>query len=257
MSLAFRRNAAAPFAQSHPVVRLIAAAALFVPPFFRESVEYQVGYVLLMFLAVLATGALGNLWRLKGIALSIFFVSLALWSLTLPGETLLWRLGPLEVHREALLIGLSRAVRLLSFLMIGVTFLTLTSIEEFTYGLHRLGLPYRACFSVTLSFRLAPLFLEAALQIANAQRTRGLDLDEGNFLARWRRYLPLMMPVVVSGFRRADQLAVALEAKGFSLPGRRVFPAVYSFTWREALLLCGVFLLNIGAYFFADIRLAV
>jgi len=183
---------------------------------------------------------------------TIFLVSTILWTFTLPGATILWQFGPLAVRQEALLEGLARALRLLSFLVAGVTFLTMTSLEEFAYGLRRLGVPYRVGFAVTLAFRLTPLFLEEARLIANAHRARGLELDRGGPLTRLRLFLPLLAPVMVSGFRRADGLAVALEAKGFSLPGRRTSLLHFAITWRDALLLGFPFLLNLALIFFTD-----
>jgi energy-coupling factor transport system permease protein len=210
---------------------------------------WQTAYFALLMLPAIAVGALANLWRLKSIAVAIFVLSAVLWTVTLPGTTALATWGPVTVTHEALLLALARAVRLWSFLVAGVVFLTVTSVEEFTYGLRGLGLPFRACFAVTFAFRLTPLFLETAEQIANAQRTRGLDLDRSGLFTRARRFLPLLLPVLVSGFRRADNFALALEAKGFSLPGRRTSLLVFAFSWRDALLLFAAAMLIIGAYF--------
>jgi energy-coupling factor transport system permease protein len=221
--------------------------ALFAPPFFSASLPYQAAFLAVVTVPALAAGAAPNLWRLRTIALSIFAVSFLLWTLTLPGQTLLVAAGPLVITQEAALLGLARALRLLSFLVVGIAFLTVTSVEQFSYGLRCLGLPFRVGFSITLAFRLAPLFIDAAEQIANAQRTRGLDLDAGNIFTRGRRYVPLLVPIIVAGFRRADGLAVALEAKGFGLPGRRTYLAARGLGWRDALLLCSVLSLTISA----------
>jgi len=241
--------------RAHPTTRILAAIALFAPPFMTDDPARQGAYLALLLLGAAASRALGSVWRLKGIALAIFLSSLVLWTVTLPGATELWRAGPFALRQEALLLAAARATRLLSFLVVGAIFLTVTSMEAFAYGLRCLGAPYRACFAVTLAFRLAPLFLETAGQVANAQRARGLDLDRGGPLARGRKFLPLLAPILVAGFRRSDGLALALEAKGFSLPGRRTYFAEYPIGWRDALLLCLAILLNIGAYSVRNVRL--
>lgn len=250
MTAGFYRPGNGFLARAHPATRILAMIGAFVPQFFSDDPVFQLACLLIALLPAMTTGALSNLWRLKALALAIFFVSLILWSLTLPGARVWVTVGPLTVFGDAASVALGRAVRLLTFLVIGVTFLTVTSVEDFTHGLRCLGLPYRAGFAVTLAFRLAPLFLESAEQIANAQRTRGLELDHGPFWSRWRRFVPLMVPMVIAGFRRADGLAVALEAKGFSAPGRRTHLQAYRVTWRDALLLCTIVCLNIGARFF-------
>jgi len=249
VSLSFHQPRDGFLERTHPTTRIVVTIALFVPPFMSDDPAFQGAYLALLLVAAAAARAVGNLWRLKGIALAIFFSSLVLWTLTLPGATVLWRAGPLVLRQEALLLAAARATRLLSFLVVGAIFLTATSMEAFAYGLRRLGVPYRACFAVTLAFRLAPLFLETAGQVANAQRARGLELDRGGPIERGRKFLPLLAPIMVAGFRRSDGLALALEAKGFSLPGRRTFLQEYPLGWRDALLLCLAILLNIGAHF--------
>lgn len=252
MSLFFHRPQRRFPADTHPVSRILAMLLLFVPPFLLTSPAAQAVYLLFLLVPAATSGALVNLWKLRIIAVTIFLVSTILWTLALPGQRVLLEIGPAVVRQEALLDGLARAIRLLSFLVVGVIFLTITSLEEFAYGMRRLGLPYRACFAVTLAFRLTPLFLDEARLIANAHRARGLDLDRGGPVTRLRRFLPLLGPVLVSGFRRADGLAVALEAKGFSLPGRRTSYLRLPLTWRDGLLLGAIVLLNVALMFFTD-----
>ncbi|MDP8222278.1 MAG: energy-coupling factor transporter transmembrane component T [Candidatus Lernaella stagnicola] len=249
MNVSFYQPRSAFFIATHPSARLLSVIALFVPAFFTDDPVFQSVYFGLTLLLALGTRATVNLWRLKGLALSIFLVSLVLWTLSLPGRTPLFSCGPLTIYDEAMMHGLGRALRLLSFLVLGVAFLTVTSIEEFTYGLRSLGVPYRVGFAISLAFRLAPLFLETAGHVANAHRARGVELDKGPFWRRWPRYAPLMVPVLVSGFRRADQMSLALEAKGFGFPGPRTHLISRSPTWRDGLLLCVVISLNIGGHF--------
>jgi energy-coupling factor transport system permease protein len=69
---------------------------------------------------------------------------------------------------------------------------------------------------VTLAFRLVPVFLESALTVVDAQRCRGLDFTRGRVHQRIARYVPVIVPVFIGGLRRADQMAFALEVRGFS-----------------------------------------
>jgi len=239
-------------AMIHPSTRILAMLGLFIPPFFNEDPLLQSAYLLFLIFAACLGKSIFSLWKLKTIILTIFTVSVLMWSILLPGKTVLYSIGPLVIRQEALLVALARGLRLISLLTTGILFLTTTSVEEFTFGLHRLGLPYRACFSLTLAFRLTPLFVETAKNIVTAQRTRGLEIEIGGPLRRLKSYFPVLIPVIVSGFHRSNALAVALEAKGFGLPDKRTFLLTFSFGWRDALLLCSVFSL-IFVYYFSTV----
>ena len=94
-------------------------------------------------------------------------------------------------------------------------FLSVTRIEEFAYALTRLGLPYKVGFTMTMAFRLVPVFVDAAATVVQAQRCRGLDFERGRLWQRMRRYVPVIVPVFMGALRRADQMAMALDARGF------------------------------------------
>ncbi len=121
-------------------------------------------------------------------------------------------------------------------------FLTTTPIEDFTNGLRGPELPFVVSFALSLSFRLTPLFLETAQTIPMAQRSRGLNLECGGLLKHIRHYVPIIIPILVSGLRRSDQLAVALESKGFGRSGERTVFAEYRVTWRDFALLAALLL---------------
>src|SRR5208282_4743070 len=82
-------------------------------------------------------------------------------------------------------------------------------------GLQRMRVPYRVSFAISLSFRLVPLFIDSALTVVDAQRLRGYDFDAGGPLERVRRYVPVIIPVFMGALRKANNMAMALEARGF------------------------------------------
>jgi energy-coupling factor transport system permease protein len=101
-----------------------------------------------------------------------------------------------------MLYGLGMATKLSTFLATGALFLSTTRIEEFAYAFTLLGLPYRISFTLTLAFRLAPLFLESALTVIQAQRCRGLDVHQGNIFQRLRHYVLVLIPVFMEAATR-------------------------------------------------------
>jgi energy-coupling factor transport system permease protein len=115
---------------------------------------------------------------------------------------------------------LGMGLRLNLMLLGGILLLSTTTIEEFTLGLQRLGLPTSMGFALSLAFRWVPSLIGSASSIVQAQRARGLDLVAGNLVARLRRYPPLLVPLIGHQLRQTKLLAMALESKGFG-PGAR------------------------------------
>ena len=70
--------------------------------------------------------------------------------------------------------------------------------------------------SLTLAFRLVPVFFDAALTVVQAQRCRGLAFERGGLVVRLRRFVPVIVPVLIGALRRADRMAMALELRGFN-----------------------------------------
>jgi len=138
-----------------------------------------------------------------------------LWSLFIKGKTVLWQYRFLSISKESLLYGLGMSFRLAMMMISGMIFISSTKVEEFSWGLHKLGLPFRVSFALSLAFRLVPTFAQTAQTIIQAQLARGLDLDKGGFILKIKKYIPLIIPILAYAIKKTDLLAQALEAKGF------------------------------------------
>ena len=103
----------------------------------------------------------------------------------------------------------------------GMVFLSTTKIEEISQGLVKLGLPYRGAFAFSTAIRLVPLIVATSTTIAQAQKSRGLDLDAGSFLEKIRKHVPLVIPTLVSVIRSTNVFSMALESRGFGYAPRR------------------------------------
>ena len=97
----------------------------------------------------------------------------------------------------------------------GVVLISTTRNEELVLGLIKLGVPYRVGFAISTALRLVPTIASSTVTISQAQRSRGLDLDSGNLIARIKKFLPLLVPVFISTIRSTNIFAMALESKGF------------------------------------------
>lgn len=167
--------------------------------------------------------ALPNFGKLRLILLLLFFFSMVLWPFFAKGPTPLWSWGPLTFSEESLLYGIAMGLRLATFVAIGLTFLSTTRNEELTHGLIRIGLPYPVAFALSTALRLVPTFAGAGATIAQAQISRGLDLESGSLFRRAGKFIPLAVPLFIYAIRHTNLLAMALESKGFSPESKRTF----------------------------------
>ena len=136
------------------------------------------------------------------------------------GRTL-FSVGPLVATYEGAFKGFTMAFRLI-LLVLGTSILTLTtSPMELTDGLEnllspmrRVGIPaHELAMMMTIALRFIPTLLEETDKIMKAQMARGADFETGNALQRAKSLIPLLVPLFVNAFRRADELAMAMEAR--------------------------------------------
>lgn len=139
---------------------------------------------------------------------------------TAPGQVL-FQIGPLSATYEGLKTGFflsSRLVLLIAFSSL-LTFttspLSLTDgIEKSLNPFKRIGVPaHELAMMMTIALRFIPTLLEEADRIMKAQIARGADFSSGNIVRRARNMVPLLVPLFISAFRRADELAIAMEAR--------------------------------------------
>ena len=201
----------------HPLVRLLGMLAVFVSAFVVERPLWQIPLLVPLVALLWWTEAWRNVWRLRLLFLLAFVMTVLVWTFFYgpDGQAPLVAWGPVLVSRTAPWFGLGMALKLELFLGVGILFLSTTRIEDFAYALTRLGMPYRVGFTMTMAFRLVPVFVDAATTVVQAQRCRGLDFERGGPWQRARRYVPVIVPVFMGALRRADQMAMALDARGF------------------------------------------
>jgi len=192
----------------HPVTKVGGLVAFIVAAFVVDRPLVLLPLAAAVFALLVPAGGLPNVRRLRVMFVLVFVFTLIIW-------TFFYR-SVLVPTYEGFLYGLSTAMRLDTFLAAGILFLTTTRVEEVAYALGRLGVPYKVGFTLTLSFRLVPVFFDAALAVLQAQRCRGLELARGGLVRRLRRFVPILVPVLIGALRRADRMAMALELRGFN-----------------------------------------
>jgi energy-coupling factor transport system permease protein len=136
------------------------------------------------------------------------------------GDTLI-KLGFLRITKQGLYFALFMGIRL-TFLILGSSLMTFTTTpNQLTDGLERLLWPLRRikvpvheiAMMMSIALRFIPILLEETDKIMKAQMARGADFDSGGIIKRAKGLVPLLVPLFVSAFRRANDLAMAMEAR--------------------------------------------
>lgn len=231
----------------HPTVKLAGMLALFIAAFVTDRPLLLLPLAAGVIALLAASGSLANVRRLRILFVLVFVMTFIIWTLFYRQGTPWFSFGPISVSEQSLRYAVGMALKLTTFLAVGTLFLSTAKVEEFSYALTRLGMPYKLGFTMTLAFRLVPAFVEAGFTVVQAQRCRGFDFDEGSIFQRVRRYVPVIVPVFIGALRRADNMAMALEARGFQSGRKRTFYQRYSFGGRDVVAL---FLLLLVAGFY-------
>lgn len=150
----------------------------------------------------------------------IILLTMLIHVLTGQGEPL-WSWGAFKVTEEGIAMGIKMSLRLSLLLMVSslLTFTTspivLTDgIESILSPFKKIGVPaHELAMMMTIALRFIPTLIEETDRIMKAQTARGADFSSGGLVKRAKNLLPIMIPLFVSAFRRADELAIAMEAR--------------------------------------------
>lgn len=135
--------------------------------------------------------------------------------------TVLYALGPIKVTEEGLYNASRMAVRL-CLLVMGTSLTTLTTspvaltdgIEGLFSPLKKVGFPaHELAMMITIALRFVPTLIDETDKIMKAQMARGADFESGNVIKRAKNTVPLIIPLLLSSINRADELAIAMEAR--------------------------------------------
>jgi len=137
------------------------------------------------------------------------------------GEHLVYQFGFIKIYKEGLITAAFMIVRLV-FLIMGTSILTLTTspieltdgIENLLNPFKRIGVPaHELAMMMTIALRFIPTLMDETDKIMKAQMARGADFESGNLVKRAKSLIPILVPLFISSFRRADELAMAMESR--------------------------------------------
>lgn len=204
-----------------PRVKLVLVLAMIVALFLADGV---ISYAVMIGFLLAVIKVSGIPFRmvvrgLKPILLIISFTAILNLFYT-PGEYI-WQWGFLHISREGIFVAIKMVLRIM-LLIIGTSMLTYTTSPiQLTDGLERLLSPlkrfhapvHELSMMMSIALRFIPTLIEETEKIISAQKARGADFESGNLIQRAKAMIPILVPLFISAFRRADELAVAMECR--------------------------------------------
>ncbi len=232
--------------------------------FAKNLVSFAYLFVLVVFLAVLSRISLKVLLQgLKPIIMiSVFTAVINLfWTV---GEVPLFELGFIRIYSEGIWRAIYMMIRIVSLVMGTSILLTYTTspmdltdaLETLLSPLKKIRVPvHEFSMMMSLALRFVPTLIEETEKIINAQKARGADFESGNLLSRAKALIPILIPLFVSSFSRATDLAVAMECRCYVGGDGRTRMRVMRFTSRDLLVFLFLLALFAGIPLFSLVSL--
>ena len=154
-------------------------------------------------------------------AIVILMLMTVVFNLFMTKGEVIFSFWKLSISKEGLENAVKMAIRL-TFLILGSSIMTLTTTpNSLTDGLEKLLGPlkkvkvpvHEIAMMMSIALRFIPILIEETDKIMKAQMARGADFDSGNLVKRAKALVPLLVPLIISAFRRAGDLAMAMEAR--------------------------------------------
>ncbi len=180
----------------------------------------------------------------RGLKMIIFIVLLtvALQMFMTPGE-IVWQWSFLKITKEGIRQAIFMGTRLV--LLISITsILTLTTtpialtdgIERLLKPFQRIGVPaHELAMMMSIALRFIPTLVEETDKIMKAQAARGANFDSGNLIEKVKALVPLLVPLFLSAFQRAEELAIAMEARCYHGGDNRTRLKALQYTSKDML----------------------
>ncbi len=207
-----------------PRSKLICALLLMVAVFTIGSI---IGIVLFMFLSMalflLADIPLRLFWNNLRMFFLLYAITFAIHLFFHPGNAIIQL--PLlgwEITLEGIRAGILFTVRIAVLISISTLLMSVTTPQDLTDGLEKLFRPLtglrvpvsEGALMISIALRFVPILMQEAVKIQQAQVSRGADM-EGSWIVRIRKSLPMILPLFAGALKKADDLALALEARGY------------------------------------------
>ena len=205
----------------------IVAAVLYIVTVFLAKNPYAFGLLLFSVVVLVAASRIPVrvvMKSMKPLVVILLFTA-AINIFWMEGETLLVSVGFIHIYLEGIINAILIAVRIMILLAGTTIFMTFTTtpialtdgLEQLLSPLKKIGVPvHEFSMMMTIALRFIPTLTEETQKIMNAQKARGADFSTGSLVQRAKALVPILVPLFVSAFRRADELATAMECRCYT-----------------------------------------
>lgn len=207
-----------------PRTKLFATLLFIISVFSFDGI---VGFIVMtaFLFGVIALSKVPLSFMLRGLkAIMILLVIAGLFNLFLTPGQVLWSIWKIHITREGLRNAVLMTIRMI-YLIMGSSVMTLTTtpnqltdgLEKALKPLQKINVPvHEIAMMMSIALRFIPILIEETDKIMKAQMARGADFESGNLIHKVKNMVPLLVPLFVSAFRRADDLAMAMEARCYN-----------------------------------------
>lgn len=203
---------------------LLMMIAIFIP---AGYIGYLIIGIIVIATALLAKLKLSFLWRAMKPMLFMLVFLLIINLLVLKDGYVVFSVFGISFYSEAIFQTLYIVIRLALMIIITTILTATTKPLELTLGIEDLLKPFQVihvpaheiAMMISIALRFIPTLIEETQRIMKAQASRGVDMDEGSLMEKVKAILSLIVPLFVSAFQRAEDLAYAMEARGY-IPNR-------------------------------------
>lgn len=236
-----------------PRVKLLGTIVFVVTVFFVNDLT-GLALATVALAAVIGLSKVPLKYMLKGLkAIFILMIFTVLLNIFLTPGTELVHLGFFKITKEGLVLTGKTAIRLI-YLIVGSTIMTLTTtpnhltdgLEKALGPLKKIHFPvHELAMTMSIALRFIPILMEETDKIMKAQQARCADFESGNLIQRMKSLIPILVPLFISAIRRANDLAMAMEARCYhgGVGRTKMKPLVYALRDYLAYLLILVYIL--------------
>lgn len=226
----------------------------------RLKIVFLIAYIVAIFLAtnfyglaacaavlllavLLARIPLGKVLRsVRGVTFLVLFTA-ALNLLFYSGETVYWEWGIFCISFEGIIFSVFLALRLVLLVVCSSLLTYITTPVSLTDGVESLLTPlkwirlpvHELALVMSIALRFIPILMDETQRIKNAQMARGADFESGGLIKKVKATIPILVPLLLSAFRRADELGDAMDARCYTGGKHRTKYKKLRFTWRDLL----------------------
>lgn len=214
--------APSPVHRLDPRVKIVSSIVYIVAVFLAKSF-FSYAFLLVATLCLIKLSKIKVNTVLKGVKPVLFLIIFtAVINVFMTGTGDVWfKIGFLKITYTGVKTAVTMSLRLV-FLVVGTSMLTYTTspimltdgVESLLRPFSKIGLPtHELAMMMTIALRFIPTLLEETDKIIKAQKARGADFESGNIINRAKALMPVLVPLFINSFRRADELAMAMECR--------------------------------------------